>query len=564
MPPPLSARDRVHAPFRISVLYAAFGAAWIVTGDVALWLRGGITRTGLLLELGKGSIFVAASALLLFVLIRREVARRQRAAAHLESVLDTAPIGIAAVSANGSILGWNAAASRILGWNESEVTGRSAESLGLLPTSGSDHADTYDIAVTARDGTSVDIRMFVSVPGAADDGGRVLVFRDQRPQMEIEAALRQAHKLEAVGRLAGGIAHEFNNILTTIIGHAVMLTDRLDEMDERREHASEIQRSAERAASLTRQLLVFSGKHIARTSSIDIGRMLTDMRTSIARVAGSSVGCRYELADDLGSVRCDTAQLQQLILNLIINAAEAMPDGGTITVRTANVHVATERAGNALQPDLETIPDGEYVLLRVGDTGAGMSPDTLAHLFEPFFTTKEQGTGLGLATVHGIVQQCDGYVRVRSRPGHGAVFDIYLPRAAVSESGVAAVELAAAGGATILVAEDDDAVRELTCRILRRTGFRVVSARNGHDALAVLRSVKGIRLVIVDIVMPGMNGIELGEHIRRDFHDLPILFTSGYVAPEVGDAVGLADGSRFMEKPYTPDQLIERVNELLQ
>jgi PAS domain S-box-containing protein len=564
MPPPLPARDSLDAPLRISLLYAAFGAVWIVTGDVALWLRGGITRAGLLLALGKGSIFVAASALLLYVLIRREVARRQRAAAQLESVLDTAPIGIAAVSADGSIRGWNAAASRILGWNEGEVTGLSAEALGLQPTPGSEHADTYDIAVNARDGTSVDIRMFVSVRDTAGDGGRVLVFRDQRPEMAIEAALRQSHKLEAVGRLAGGIAHEFNNILTTIIGHAVMLTDRLDETDERREHASEIQRSAERAASLTRQLLVFSGKHIARTSSIDIGRTLTDMRTSIERVAGSSVSCRYELEDDLWSVRCDTAQLHQLILNLIINASEAMPHGGTITMRTANVHVATEHAGNTLQPDLETIPEGDYVLLRVGDTGAGMSPDTLAHLFEPFFTTKEQGTGLGLATVHGIVQQSDGYVRVRSRPGHGAVFDIYLPRSAVSESDATAVDPAVAAGASLLVVEDDDAVRELTCRILRRAGHRVVSARNGHEALAVLRSVTGIRLVIVDIVMPGMNGIELSEHIRRDLHDLPILFTSGYVAPDAGDAVGLADGSRFMEKPYTPDQLIERVNELLQ
>ena len=547
---------------RISLLYAAFGAAWIVTGDVALWLRGGVTRAGLLLELGKGSIFVAASALLLHVLIRREVTRRQRASAQLESVLDTAPIGIAALSADGLVRGWNTAATRILGWNEREVSGRSADTLGLVPGPGSDPEGTYDIAVNAKDGTSVDIRMFASRPDAAADGARVLVFRDQRPQLEIEAALRQAHKLEAVGRLAGGIAHEFNNILTTIVGHAAMLTDRLAATDERREHASEIQRSAERAASLTRQLLVFSGKHVARTTSIDIGRMLTDMRTAIERVAGGSVRCRYELADDLWPVRCDIGQLHQLVLNLIVNASEAMPDGGTITMTTANVQVAADRAGHTVPPDLESIPDEDFVLLRVGDNGAGMSPDTLVHLFEPFFTTKEQGTGLGLAAVHGIVQQCDGHVRVRSRPGHGAEFDIYLPRAD-PEPVATAIDAPVATDATLLVVEDDDAVRELTCRILRRSGHRVVSARNGHEALTVLRSVKEIRLVIVDIVMPGMNGIELSQHIRREFHGLPILFTSGYVAPDVGDAVGLADGSRFMEKPYTPDQLIERVNELL-
>jgi PAS domain S-box-containing protein len=562
MTPPESAYERPRAPLRISLLYAAFGAAWILIGDLALWMRGGITRDALVLELGKGLLFVTVSALLIYVLIRREVAQRQRAAAQLESVLDTAPIGIAAISADGTIRDWNAAASRILGWNEAEVAGRPADTLGIMPPQGSDHGGTYDIAVTARDGTPVVVRMYASRPETAADGARVVVFRDQRPQMEIEAALRQAHKLEAVGRLAGGIAHEFNNILTTIVGHAVLLADRLNELDERREHAVEIQRSAERAASLTRQLLVFSGKHIARITSIDISRMLTDMQPSIERVAGDSVHSRYELAEDLWLVRCDISQLHQLVLNLVINAGEAMPNGGTITLSTGNVHVDPPRSGDTLQPDVETVPPGDYVLLRVGDTGGGMTSDTIAHLFEPFFTTKDQGTGLGLATVHGIVQQCDGHIRVRSRPGEGAVFDIYLPRASAAD---AAVESATqpAESTTLMVVEDDDAVRALTCRILRRSGYRVLSARNGHEALALLREAGDIRLVIAEIVMPGMNGIELGEHIRCEFPELPILFTSGYVAPDVGDAVGLADGSRFIEKPYRPDQLIERVRDLL-
>src|SRR5690606_14924504 len=217
-----------------------------------------------------------------------------------------------------------------------------------------------------------------------------------------------------------------------------------------------------------------------------------------------------------------------------------------------------------IEPDaVDRVPAGDYVLLRVSDTGRGMSPDTLTHLFEPFFTTKEQGTGLGLATVHGIVQQFDGHIRVESAIGRGSRFDIYLPRATPHQSVAPVPGAHVNGGATLLIVEDDDAVRDLTCRILRRTGHRVLSARNGHEALAVLNSGEMVQLVIADIVMPGMNGIELGEHIRRDFPTLPVLFTSGYVAPDVGDAVGLADGSRFMEKPYRPDQLVARVSELL-
>ncbi|MGH7464801.1 MAG: ATP-binding protein, partial [Longimicrobiales bacterium] len=326
-------------------------------------------------------------------------------------------------------------------------------------------------------------------------------------------------------------------------------SDRLDETDERRQHADEVLRSAERAASLTRQLLVFSGKHVTRNSSIDLSRMLIDMRAAITQIAGDRVGIEYELADDLWPVRCDTAQLHQLVLSLAVNAQEAMPDGGRLEFQTANTTIVED-------PGTDPVPPGSYVLLRISDTGRGMSRDTLAHLFEPFFTTKEQGTGLGLATVYGIVQQSEGHVRVRSRPGHGSSFYIYLPHASAAAGSAAGPR--ATTGAALLIVEDDDAVRELTTRVLRRSGHEVITARNGYEALAVLRSGAAVRLVIADIVMPGMNGVELGEHVRRDFPNLPILFVSGYVAP-----AGLAEGSLFMEKPYRPEQLVTRVNELL-
>jgi two-component system, cell cycle sensor histidine kinase and response regulator CckA len=555
MSAPELTRSRFPAPVRISLLYAAFGIAWILFGDLVLWLQGGVSRGALLTELVKGLVFVAASALLILFLIRREVTQRQRSASQLASVLATAPVGIAAIGPDGTIHRWNEAAQAILGWTESDVVGRSAADIGLAvaPTA---LTGGRDISVSGRGGESVPIRVFTSGTHAGADEPRVVVFLDRRREIETEGALRRAHKLEAVGRLAGGIAHEFNNILTTVMGHATLLSESLGPDDTRQEHASEVRRSAERAAVLTRQLLVFSGKHITRTAPVDVDSILKELAPAIAQTAGADVTVRYELASDLWAVRCDSAQLHQMVLNLVTNAREAMADGGTLTIIATNT--CTLEPGSGDRP-----PAGEYLLLSVADTGRGMTQETLARLFEPFFTTKEQGTGLGLATVHGIVQQFEGHVRVSSRPGRGSRFDIYLPRATgdTRESPVEGVRVN--GGATVLVVEDDDAVRELTCRVLRRSGHSVVSARNGIEGLDVLRSRDDVQLVIADIVMPGMNGVELGEHVRREFPHLPILFTSGYVAPDVGDAVGLADGSRFMEKPYRPEQLVSRVSELL-
>ncbi|HSJ31342.1 MAG TPA: ATP-binding protein [Longimicrobiales bacterium] len=544
------------APLRISLLYAAFGVTWILLGDLALWIRGGVSRAALLTELIKGGVFVGASALLLYILVGREVAKRQRSAAQLASVLETAPVGIASIRADGSISGWNTAATAILGWSEPDVLDRRAAELGLAPAALPDHGSAGELTVRAKSGEPVDIRAFTSAPDEGSDGARVLVFLDRRREIETEAALRRAQKLEAVGRLAGGIAHEFNNVLTTVIGHASMLAERLQDSGPLHEHVAEVRRSAERAAVLTRQLLVFSGKHITRTAAVDLTRMLSDMAPAIDHVAGENVGIRYDLAEEVWPVRCDVAQLNQLVLNLVVNAREAMPDGGTLMLETSNVQITGP-------DDVERVPPGTYVLLRVSDTGRGMSAETLAHLFEPFFTTKEQGTGLGLATVHGIVQQFDGHVRVQSRTGSGSSFEVFLPRAAPDSVAAPAAAQHAAGGATLLVVEDDDAVRDLTCRILRRSGHTVLSARNGHEALDVLASGTVVHLVIADIVMPGMNGVELGEHMRRDYPAVPILFTSGYVAPDVGGAAGLADGSRFLEKPYRPEQLVARVGELL-
>ncbi|HEX6135154.1 MAG TPA: ATP-binding protein [Longimicrobiales bacterium] len=543
------------APLRIGLLYAGFGLAWILIGDLLLWSRGGVSSTAFLLELGKGAVFVLVSALLLYVLVGREFARRRHAAAQLERVLDTAPVGIVAIAADGTIVRWNAAATRILGWTEADTVGRRPDDLGL-DLSTSEDGGTHDAALAGRDGTPIDVRVFTSREGAAGDGTRVVAFRDRRPQMEMEAALRRAHKLEAVGRLAGGIAHEFNNILTAVLGHALLLAGHFDEGDERRQHADEVRRSAERAAALTRQLLVFSGKHISTTATLDLSAVLRELRGVTMRVAGEDVRIEYDLAADLWAIRCDPAQIHQLVLNLIVNAREAISAPGTIALQTANVRIEREHG-----PD--PVPAGEYVLLRITDTGTGMSADTLAHLFEPFFTTKEQGTGLGLAAVYGIVQQCDGHIRVRSHAGSGSAFDIYLPRAEETEATTPPRPKPTTTAAALLVVEDDDVVRELTCRVLRRHGHTVLSARNGHEALQLLDDGATVRLVIADVVMPGMNGIELGRHIRCRFPDLPILFTSGFVGGAAGEDGSIAPGPNFLEKPYRPDELVARVDQLL-
>jgi CheY-like chemotaxis protein len=370
--------------------------------------------------------------------------------------------------------------------------------------------------------------------------------------------------MEAVGQLAGGIAHDFNNLLTAILGSTELLLASTDSDDPRRDDMQEIGRAAHRASGLVRQLLAFSRKQVMLPRQVNLNDIVRDMGGMLRRLVGERITLKLDLDPALGDVTADPGQIEQVIANLGVNARDAMPGGGTLTIGTANV----SRVG--LTSADEGLPAGPLVVLTVKDTGIGMDEHVLAHLFEPFFTTKElgRGTGLGLATVYGIVRQSGGQIQVTSRPGEGSTFTVYLPRAEVPDGGgvgaAAAPEPVPGGTETVLVVEDEEAVRHLVCRVLRAKGYRVLQAAHAEEALILAGSThEPIDLLVTDIVMPGMGGTALAEELIAVRPSLRVLFISGY-APEAIERRGeLIDASGLLEKPFSADQLARKVREIL-
>ena len=407
----------------------------------------------------------------------------------------------------------------------------------------------------------------VKVPLVAADGGlrQVLgVATDITHRKQLEDQLRQAQKMEAVGRLAGGVAHDFNNLLTAILGHADLLVEETPEHDARQADLAEIKHAAERAAGLTRQLLAFSRKQILQPKVLDLNTVVAGVGTLLRRLIGEDIELRIASAEGLGPVEADPGQLEQVILNLAVNARDAMPRGGKLTIETANVELdaAYAREHVAVEP-------GSYVMLAVSDTGVGMDEEVKAHLFEPFFTTKEQGqgTGLGLAMVYGIVKQSGGFIWVYSEPGRGTALKIYLPRKAASPPArqpVPTREGSLAGSGTILLVEDEEAVRRLASRVLEARGYTVLRAADGLQALdTVHRHPGAIDLVITDVVMPRMGGRELAELVRPRRPATKILYVSGYTDDAIVRHGVLDAGAVFLQKPFTPDSLARKVKEIL-
>jgi PAS domain S-box-containing protein len=379
-----------------------------------------------------------------------------------------------------------------------------------------------------------------------------------------EEQLRHAQKMEAVGRLAGGVAHDFNNLLSVIQSAAALALGAVEDPAEVRGDLAEIQLAAERASRLTRQLLAFGRRQLLEPRVLDLNEVLLTSREMLVRMIGEDITLEYVQAPDLGRVKVDVGQLEQVVLNLVVNARDAMPRGGRLTIETANV--VFDAAYGETHPDVKP---GAHVMLAVSDTGAGMDRATLERAFEPFFTTQEQGkgTGLGLSTVFGIVKQSGGSIFAYSEPGRGATFKLYFPRAdelrVPSETRLPAVRNTARGE-TVLVAEDDEQVRAVLRRVLGRAGYRVLEARSGGDALAVAERYAGhIDLLVSDVVMPEMGGPELGGALRSRRPELRLLYMSGYT----DDAVvrhGLLEGEvAFLQKPITPELLLRKVRETL-
>jgi PAS domain S-box-containing protein len=383
-------------------------------------------------------------------------------------------------------------------------------------------------------------------------------------RVQLENQLRQSQKMEAVGTLAGGVAHDFNNVLTVILSYSGIMLAEMNEGDRRYAELKEIARAAERAGDLTRQLLTFSRHQVVRTRELSLNAVVSDVERMLRRIIPANISLVLRLNPHVATIQADSGQLEQILVNLVVNARDAMPDGGAIAIETSNVRL--ERGQPPLSPDA---PSGPYVSLIVTDTGVGMDEPVRARIFEPFFTTKEvgKGTGLGLATVYGIVQQSGGHIWVYSEPGVGTTFKIYFPALRSAETDRRATPTHVGmmpGSETILLTEDEAAVRMATRTILEQAGYRVIEAANGHLALDTFRKRGAeIDLVMTDMIMPGMNGRELADHLRELRPGIRLLFTSGYTDDTVFRKSLVEPGSHFIQKPYTPQELTAKVREAL-
>jgi len=483
--------------------------------------------------------------------------------------------GVYRTTLAGRILECNEALARIFGYgSREELLGRDIRSLypseeewqgfreALLQFR---NLTNYEMQGTRKDGTPV--WTLENAALLADEAaGEVIVegtATDITERKLLEEQLRQSQKMEAIGQLAGGIAHDFNNLLTTVIGYSDMALRQLGEKDPVRAEIQEIQRAGEKAANLTHQLLAFSRKQVFASKLVDVNALITDAVGMLARLVGGHIRLITHLDPTLGNVRADPGQLEQVLLNLVVNARDAMPDGGTLTIRSwnADVDAASSRQNFGIAP-------GHYSVFSVADTGVGMDADTQKRVFEPFFTTKDRprGVGLGLATVYGIVSQSGGQVFLSSEPSRGAVFSVYLPREGAPRALAPQVppEHLHPSSETILLVEDEDAVRNLTRRLLENGGYVVLQASDAEAALEIAQRHPGrLDMLLTDVVMPGLSGPELARRLMASRPRLRVLYVSGY-PDEAMASQGLLDpDASFLQKPFTPETLARRVREIL-
>lgn len=393
---------------------------------------------------------------------------------------------------------------------------------------------------------------------AVDRELREAAGRQERRRLEEQ--VRHARKMEAIGRLAGGVAHDFNNLLTVITGYSELLLSAGSLNDFNRSALDEIKKAAERGGALTRQLLVFSRKQKLVPKSVNLNDLVANMEKMLVRLIGENISMVSFLAPDLGLVRTDVGQFEQVVMNLVVNARDAMPEGGKLTIETSNVDVT---------PAHVDVTPGPHVLLAVSDTGIGMDAETQSHIFEPFFTTKEagKGTGLGLATVYGIVKQGGGAIAVYSEPGRGTTFRIYLPRVdqPIEEASRQPEAPASMNGTeTVLVVEDDGEVRKLICEILRVRGYQVLESTKGDEAIGIARTFTGpLELVVADVILPEMSGPEIVRQVREARPGIRALFISGYTDEAVLRHGMVEPGVTFLSKPFVPEDLARKVREVL-
>jgi two-component system cell cycle sensor histidine kinase/response regulator CckA len=507
---------------------------------------------------------------------RSEEALR-RSEARYRSLVESAVYGIGRVSQSGRFLDVNPALVSLLGYGSAE------EVLALYPRQDvfADPAENERLMGEFRQGlrlSNVEVRwkrkdghpIMVQLSGCAvaqsDEAEPVIeiIVEDVTERRVLEDQFRQAQKMEAVGRLAGGVAHDFNNLLLIIRGYTEVLLENSDRNSPLHPKIEAIQQAADRATSLTRQLLAFSRKQLLELKLVDLNAIVSGLERLLKPLIGENIELISQLAPDLGRTRADAGQMEQVIMNLVVNAKDAMPQGGRIVIESSNIVL-----GDEIRNAYSYFLPGPYVMLTVSDSGCGMDKETEARIFEPFFTTKEQGkgTGLGLSTVYGIIKQSRGYIFAESELGLGTIFRIYLPRVEDTgdpQSPVQTVKSASGGSETVLLVEDEESVRSLVRETLERKGYKVLEADQGAAALRIAAAHQGeIAILISDVVMPGMSGRELSKKLCESRPDIKILYLSGYTEEAIIHQGVLEAGTAFLQKPFTLQALSRKVRDVL-
>jgi len=515
--------------------------------------------------------FVAVALLITWITSRWRDSRRLLASA-LRSIGDA----VLLTDESGRVTFLNPIAETLTGWPAAEAHGKAVGEVMRLVDAKNHEAIESPITRVLRESVAVSVhehQVLISRSGSeapieqsaapvreesgAVQGG-ILVFRDVSKRRQVEEQSAHNEKMDAVGRLAGGIAGDFNNVLTVISGYAELLRGETPVTSPLRRFTDEIIYAGERAATLTRHLLAFSRGPGVEPRPLDLNTVLTGMEPMLRRLLGQSVELILLPGSGVHRIQADPAQIEQVIVNLASNARDAMPDGGKLVVETDDTEIDQTASDNL------GLPPGSYVMLAVSDTGVGMSPETRSRLFEPFFTTKEpgKGSGLGLATVYGVVKQCEGQITVYSQPGSGTIFEIYLPWARETAAPHPRA-LSPKGSETILVVDDEEGVRKVVCAVLRSNGYDVLEAGNGAAALtAYEKNSHKIDLVLADIVMPRMDGLDLGRQLQLRTPGVRILYMSGYRDIALNGTAG-GPSTPFLHKPFTPDVLLAKVREVL-
>lgn len=491
----------------------------------------------------------------------------------VESLIRTANVMIVVLDAAGRMQVFNEEAEKVTGYRKEDLYGRNWVEV-LVPRTRYPSAwrsfpeleaqllpETFEHPILTRSGQERHIRWQNSLLRRDDRvDGSITFGLDITEQRGLEEHLRQAGKMEAIGRLAGGVAHDFNNLLMVISGYSELLRKRMSGNIEAEAHLAHLMKAVRRAVELTRQLLAFGRKQVLQLRVLDLNTVIDDLEKILRRLIGEHIHFETHLYPNLRRVKVDSSQVEQVIMNLVLNARDAMPKGGTLAIETSNLDIVT--ASGDLAP-------GPYVCITVSDTGVGMDAQTCARIFEPFFTTKEvgKGTGLGLAMVYGIVKQSGGVIQVASQLGQGSNFHIYLPEARepsapTSSSHMPAV--ATGGSETILLVEDEDGVRNLLFEVLSSKGYRVIPAMDGADALELAKRHEGpIHILVTDVVMPRMGGPELARKLREERSNAAVLFTSGYTGDAITNQGDLGPDAEFLQKPFSPEVLASKVRGML-